>query len=159
MALGDVASWVGVTASVLMSGAALEYSHRSLKESRRSADAAVRAAAAAERQAIAAEKALPPPPPDVAWRIEHVVQDRFALRNVGVKPASGVKVSSGNRRPTRGHIMLTSPTHEPLPPEGSVPLLVSGVMGSPSPDELLVSWDGNPEGTWVAIPPKTGPSR
>lgn len=148
--LGDIATWVGVVASVLLSGQALSVSVRSLKEARRAADAAERAAEAAERQAVAAEMALPPPPPEVAWRLERTDSDVYVLRNIGVKAAFGVTVKSAGAG--RSVTRVVSVSDGAVPSEGSLSVLIIASFGALPTDELLVSWEGNPEGVLVPVP-------
>jgi len=140
--LGDAATWTGVLLSVGFSSAALVVSIHSLRHARRSADAA-------ERQAIAAEKALPPPPPAVAWQIVHVGRSRFAMYNTGTEPATGVEIDT--ERAT--NVVLEHDGKARVSPGAALTFLIAVTMGNPAPQELWVTWDGQPEPVAVPVPP------
>jgi hypothetical protein len=142
--LGDVPAW----AALLVSAGAVWVATRANRHARESASAAQRSADAAERQAQAAEAALPLPPPDVAWRIEHVNRQRFLLRNIGVGVATGLRIDVRDAHPLAGLVNLD----EPVPPNGSVSFLITGSLGKPSPTELWLTWDGHDKPVAVPVP-------
>ncbi|MFG3300351.1 hypothetical protein [Micromonospora chersina] len=142
--MGDAPAWVALLASV----GAILVSLRANRHAKESADAARRSADAAERQAEAAEAALPPPPPQVAWRVEWVNRQRYLLRNIGVGPATGLRIDVRDAHPLVG----LNETEEPIPPNGSVSFLISASMGRPAPTELFLTWDGQEEPVAVPVP-------
>lgn len=140
--MGDTATCAGVVVSLGVSGVALWVSIRSERHAKRSADAA-------ERQAVAAEKALPPPPPAVAWEIERAARDVYRLRHVGSTVATGVMVDTF-RAPAVLDLDLGDGT---VRPHASIGFVVAAYAEAPTPDELWVSWDGQPEAVPVPMPP------
>ncbi|TDC42076.1 hypothetical protein [Micromonospora sp. KC213] len=148
--LGDVPAWTALVlsgAAVYVATRANRHARDSAAASKDSAGSARRSADAAERQALAAEAAIPPPPPQVAWRVEWVSKQRYLLRNIGVGTATGVKVEVRNAHPLAG-LKLGDGT---LESNQSVSFLIMGSMGRPAPTELWVSWDGQEEPIAVAI--------
>ncbi|MFF0532737.1 hypothetical protein ACFYT3_30720 [Nocardia amikacinitolerans] len=151
--------------SVCLSGWAIKYAHsqaetakRALEQSRRSADAgeksadaanaaaqeAKRSADAAEESNRIAERALAmSEPPAVAWRVEHIRNSGYHLRNVGTQAATGVTVD----------LSRLDTSHRDLP-NGST--IAAGDTArfilTNAPGALYLTWDGQPEPIAVAMP-------
>ncbi|GIJ35012.1 hypothetical protein [Micromonospora sediminimaris] len=143
-----VTSAIAVLA-LLVSGWSVRYARASARSADKSAGAAERSADAAERQAAAAEAALPPPPPDVAWSARRDYKDRYLLKNIGTKSATGVEwIKTGDSREDLIHF-------EPPPgrvlPGGELEFFVIPAW-TDSPTELLITWDGQSEPVAIPIP-------
>ncbi|MGW3811253.1 hypothetical protein [Micromonospora sp. NPDC005113] len=142
--LGDVPAWAALAVSV----GAIVVALRSNRHAKASAAASRRSADAAERQAQAAEAALPPPPPQVSWRVEHVNRQRYVLRNIGVGTATGLRIDVRDGHPLVG----LEREEKAIPPNGSISFLIAASMGRPHPTELWLTWDGQDEPVAVPVP-------
>jgi hypothetical protein len=125
--MGDVPGWT----AFVVSGVAVFVAIRANRHARDSADAskdsavsARRSADAAERQAEAQEKALPPPPPLVAWEIEHLSKQGYALRNVGLGTAAGVKIDLD-----RAPAVMLDDDEDTIPARASLRFLIAPSLG------------------------------
>lgn len=154
---GDIATWATAGVALLFGASAFGISLRSLRWERSSAEAAVRSAEAAERAnrltAMLLERdhlVVRPesPPKDISWQIERPSKYRFVLRNVGTAIADNVTIDP-NSAPAVARALPSAAT---IQPGSSAEFVMIGAMGSPIPNELWVSWDGQPEPVAVPVP-------
>jgi hypothetical protein len=150
--MGDVPGWTALGVAiiaVIVSVRANRHAKDSADASKDSAGSARRSADAAERQAAAAEKALPPPPPAVDWEIEHLSNEGYMLRNIGVGTATGVKIDLERA----GIIRDLDLGDGTVPRRGTLRFLLSPTLARMSlPSELWVSWDGQSVPVAVPVP-------
>jgi hypothetical protein len=148
VAMGDAALWAGVAASVLMSSAALAVSLATARRSRRpvgTTPTVAHPAPAIEQPRPPAPSPQPPRDPIVAWRIQHVRGDRWALTNIGADTATGVAIDL-RRSPPVGVLNLGDGT---VHPGHSVAIVIAPGSGR---RELWVSWQGRPDAVPVPLP-------
>ncbi len=126
----------------------------------RSAEAAERANRLAERaveqrvqrfgipfeEAFGTPTVEPERAPDVSWRIERPVENRYVLRNTGTDVAEHVEVDSSQAGP----ITRNLPQDSVIRPGEGVDMLIMGTFGHPVPNQLYVRWAGQPD--WIAVP-------
>lgn len=149
--MGDIPAWVAFVPAAIAAGVAIRansHAKKSAAASLDSAGSARRSADAAERQALAAEKAIPPPPPEVAWQLEPEGQARYSLRNTGTKTAERVEINANRRT----GLTVRPDSFLEIPSGASVQLLLSVRWQGPRPNDLWVSWSGHPESVPVRIP-------
>lgn len=146
VALGDAAVWAGVAASVVMSSAALAVSVATARRSRRPVGTTPTVAhPAIERPRPPAPPPPPPRDPIVAWRIQHVRGDRWALTNIGADTATGVAIDVRKSPPVDVLNLGDGTVH----PGHSVAIVIA--PGS-ARRELWVSWHGRPDAVPVPLP-------
>lgn len=120
------------------------WAEESAQASTRSADAAERSLALEEAAARAAE------PPEVGWILERANKNRFVLRNIGTKTATGVTVDESQIPAIKRDV----PQGATVPGgNGSVSFLMVPSNGAPVPHEIWVTWYGASEPVAVPVPP------
>ena len=167
METGDLATWAGVGASVLMSAGALVVSLFGLKWQRISAEATVRSANADEKAhalamllhekgEVAAEPAEPPLSPiqverssPQAWELERPRKNRFVLRNISSMVLTGVTVDPEQFAGFGRQL----PNGAAVRPGASLEFLVFSAGGKPVPNEIAIRWDGRIEPLTLPTPP------
>lgn len=130
---------------------ALAASQRAATAGEHSAEAAATSATEARRSAEAAEEANRiasralelAEPPAVAWRVEHIQNSAYHLRNVGTEEATGVTVDMS--RIDTSHRNL--PNGATIAAGDVVRFILSNARGS-----LFLSWDGQADPVAVAVP-------
>ena len=154
---GDMPAWLALA----LSGGALWVSIKARGDGKKSANASATSAEASVRSAVAAEEALAlqrqeaearrladeeAARPRVLLRIERVAQQRFRMLNLGDAPAHSVTVLD----PPRSSNGLAEPFE--LGPHSAHPFGMLGYAGSPIPNALRVTWDGQPEPVSLLVP-------
>lgn len=147
---GDAPAWFGGGVAVI---AAL-YAARQAREARRSRESSEAAAnrsneIAARQLELAEAAAKAAEPPKVKWRIEHVANLQFRLRNIGADTATGV--TAEDRRPDG--LARDLPQGVEIRSYESHAFLLLEVAEYPTPSEVWVRWDGEAEP--VAVPVAT----
>ena len=132
--------------AVVVAAAGLSYARRSARAADRSATEAARSANAAERQAEASERqaaaaeamttvAAAPPAP-VTWKATSVDKITYRLRNIGVEPATDVRVTG---LPPDAAWLVRFADGGTVPAGRSVDVTVLSVDGA-AVDALEVTW-------------------
>lgn len=138
-------------------------SERTTIATEQAAEAAIRSANAAEKAAALSESPMltraseststgareAPKKQDVRWKIEHVRDALWMLRNVGSVTATGVTADES----AFDGVARQLPNDAAVRPGASVEFLLIEVWGSTMPHELWLTWDGEDEPVAVPIPP------
>ena len=82
----------------------------------------------------------------VTWTISSVSGSEWELRNGGEQPAHDVTIDTGGNG-----LIRDAPAGVVLAPNQAHRFLIIEVDQEPMPSELLVTWDGNPEGVYVPV--------
>ena len=80
----------------------------------------------------------------VSFQLQHTGTNTWVLRNTGTDTAHHVRVEKPNI------VTRRFPTDATIKPGEGVDLLMVGGFGSPLPNQLWVTWDGQPDA--VAVP-------
>lgn len=162
---GDVPAWVGGAVAVISAGVATwqaSEARKARKESAKwaedSATASTRSADAADRSADIAERSLAlqeaaaraAEPSKVAWRVEHVANQMFRLRNVGTDRATGVRVQD---RRADGQLSRELPDGADIGANQAHKFVLLTVAEYPTPAEVWITRDGASEPVAVPVPP------
>lgn len=158
--IGDIATWASAMVALGGSGFAVWESRKSRRSNdewqRINAAAALRSANAAEKaqafvealhaktEATAEQEAR-----QVRWFIERVGRNALILRNDSDNAATGVTIGGDQF----GGLGRRLPKDATIPGRGSIQFSVIGVNERLTPDEALVTWDGQEEPVAVPIPP------
>ena len=83
----------------------------------------------------------------MSFRLEWTRSNTWVLRNIGTDVADHVRVEKPNCTTRR------FPTNATIAPGEGIDLLMIGAMGAPVPNQLYVSWDGQPDPVAVPVGP------
>ena len=172
MQTGNIATWVGIVITLLISLATRRDANRQAQIAEEANIASQAQVEAAERRAIAVEDnlaqalkllaqsqnattplqslATPDPAgrPAVGWDLQRRGTHAYLLRNWGASTATGVHLE--RKRTTA--IVRNLPENATVRPGESLQFLMVPTFGHPLPGEVWVKWDGQAEPVAVPLP-------
>ncbi|WUD70542.1 hypothetical protein OG937_01935 [Streptomyces sp. NBC_00510] len=172
MQTGNIATWVGIVITLLISLATRRDANRQAQIAEEANIASQAQVEAAERRAIAVEDnlaqalkllaqsqtattplqslATPDPSgrPAVGWDLQRRGTHAYLLRNWGASTATGVHLE--RKRTTA--IVRNLPENATVRPGESLQFLMVPTFGHPLPGEVWVKWDGQAEPVAVPLP-------
>ncbi|MDX2642214.1 hypothetical protein PV341_01195 [Streptomyces sp. PA03-1a] len=172
MQTGNIATWVGIVITLLISLATRRDANRQAQIAEEANIASQAQVEAAERRAIAVEDnlaqalkllaqsqnattplqslATPDPAgrPAVGWDLQRRGTHAYLLRNWGASTATGVHLE--RKRTTA--IVRNLPENATVRPGESLQFLMVPTFGHPLPGEVWVKWDGQAEPMAVPLP-------
>ena len=148
----SIAAFVLSVIAVIVSSVSAFFAGRSLRFEAQSAEAAIRSADAAEAANRLVEShgesdGRLVEAAGVSFRLERTRSNTWVLRNIGTDVADHVRVEKPNCTTRR------FPTNATIAPGEGIDLLMIGAMGAPVPNQLYVSWDGQPDPVAVPVGP------
>ncbi|OPG13634.1 hypothetical protein [Microbispora sp. GKU 823] len=167
LAFGDVVAWAALVVSLgafVVAWRGLKWQRRAAIATEKATEAAIRSANAAEKSAALSEQAAEvpevevseirnaprkKPAGDITWKIEHVQEAQYRLRNTGTRTATGV---TADPEPFGG-LARYLPENAAVRAGESLEFLLIQAWQVESPGEMWLTWDGQDEPVAVPIPP------
>jgi hypothetical protein len=151
MAVGDLATWAGVLVALGLGIGSIYTSRRAKTEAAEARAVNDRMAAAQERMAKLMGQRLDEArqggvsKPAIDWEIEWRGGNAYALRNIGSRTATDVRMNADG-------MLIDAPDGVTIEPFRSHRFLLVGTLGKPRGDEVAVTSAEEPEPQHIPLP-------